>query len=111
MEDDYLLNRLPGFPKPSLFKEKYKLIENIHEIDETYIGKEVIILYKYTKKIVGMNYKEFLYKGYLMNPLEKDLDYKNYVWIKDDRIDKHIMLSKSRFYKKNYDLEMYIYDL
>jgi hypothetical protein len=109
MSEEYVLTRMPGFPIPSIFKEKYKFINNIDEVDETYNGKQVIILYKYSKKIVGMNYKDFIYKGYLVYSQIKEDDYKNYIWINDNRLIKTIQLSKNRFSKKNYDLEMYIH--
>ena len=101
--EQYILNRLPGFPLPHIFKEKYKKVENIEEIDENWINKDVIILIKYLRLISGNIHKDFLYIGKI---IEKDQEInQSFFIIYDTRIKRNISLRKTRFIN---NLDLYI---
>lgn len=100
---EYILNRLPGFPLPHIFKEKYKKVENIEEMDEKWINKEVIILIKYIKLICGNIHNDFIYIGKI---IENDEGINEcFFTIYDTRIKRNICLRKRRFIN---NLDLYI---
>jgi hypothetical protein len=105
--DDIILKRMPGFPTPNIFRNKYKKI-NIDEIDDIFIGKNVIIIAKYKKQLYGNFHEEFLYIGVIINPLINVIDYEKYIYIKDIRLSKNISLRKSRLSNKNPSIELYV---
>jgi len=107
MDNDIILKGLPGFPAPHNFKINYKEVNNIHEVDESFIGEKIIVLFKYTKLLFGNFHKEFLYIGELADPLIKENGYITHIWIKETRVNKYICLKKNRFSNKNPTLELY----
>ena len=44
MDNDIILKGLPGFPAPHNFNFNYEKNTNIHEIDDSFIGKKIIVL-------------------------------------------------------------------
>ena len=108
MDNDIILKRLPGFPAPHIFKMNYKQINNIDEVDESFIGKKIIVLIRYNKLLFGNFHKDFLYIGELTYPLIKKDDYNTHIWIKETRLNKYICLSKKRFSEKTPNIELYI---
>ena len=109
MDNDIILKRLPGFPAPHNFKINYKQINNIDEVDDSFIDKKIIVLHRYNKLLFGNFYKDFLYIGELTYPLIKENDYMTHIWIKETRINKYICLKKKRFTDKNSCLEVWIH--
>lgn len=109
MDDIIILKGLPGFPAPHNFKINYNRINNIDEIDDSFIGKKIIVLLKYNKLLFGNFHKDFLYIGGLTYPLIKENDYNTHIWIKETRVNKYICLKKNRFTDKNSSLELYIH--
>ena len=105
--DDIILKRMPGFPAPNIFRNTYKKI-NMDEIDDSFIGKNIIVIAKYKKQLYGNFHEDFLYIGVIIIPLIKVIDYEKYIYIKDTRISKNICLRKSRFSNKNSSIELYI---
>ena len=107
--DNIILKGLPGFPGPPNFNLNYSQINNIHEINDSFIGKNIIVLLKYNKLLFGNFHKDFLYIGELTYPLIKENDYNTHIWIKEIRVNKCICLKKNRFTDKNSSLELYIF--
>lgn len=90
-----------GYGRPSLTKlrNNYKKFENVQDIDESFIGKEVIILYKYPKLLYGNYHQDILYYGvFSEGSLQK---YKTHFFIKDYKQPKPGILSKKRFNGEN----------
>lgn len=108
--DDIILKRMSGFPAPNIFRNTYKKIniDEIDEIDDSFIGKNVIVIAKYKKQLYGNFHEDFLYIGVITNPIIKVIDYEKYIYIKDTRISKNICLRKTRLSNKNPSIELYI---
>ena len=69
--NNIILKGLPGFPGPPNFNLNYNQINNIHEINDSFIGKNIIVLLKYNKLLFGNFHKDFLYIGELTYPLHR----------------------------------------
>lgn len=97
--EESILKRMPGFPCPHTFKNSYKKIE-IETVNESFLGKEVIVIMKYPKLLYGNMHSDFLFIGILegSNPIDK-------LCIADTRVSKNIVISKKRFHGI---LELYI---
>lgn len=108
MDNDIILKGLPGFPAPHNFNLNYEKNNNIDEVDESFIGKNIIVLFKYNKLLFGNFHKDFLYIGELTYPLIKENDYNTHIWIKEIRVNKYICLKKKRFSDKNPSLEVWV---
>ena len=109
MDNDIILKGLPGFPAPHNFNFNYEKNTNIHEIDDSFIGKKIIVLLKYNKLLFGNFHKDFLYIGELTYSLIKENSYMTHIWIKETRVNKYICLNKKRFADKKPSLELYIH--
>ena len=90
MDDDIILKHMRGFPAPHIFRNKYKKINNIDEIDDKFIDKNVIVLIKYRKIMFGNFHEDFLYIGIITPPNIKEKDYDKFIWLKDTRILKTV---------------------
>jgi len=107
MDDAIILKNMKGFPAPNIFRNTYKKI-NIDDVDDSFIGKNVIVLAKYKERMFGNFHEDFLYIGVLTYPLIRENNYDKYIWIKETRVSKYIYLRKSRFSDKNPSIELYI---
>jgi len=77
-------------------------LEYIKNINESHIGNEVIVIYKYFTQLFGNFHIEVLYHGILVNGC-----YDNFIWIKDNTHKKIGKISKKRFSVNNSVLELY----
>jgi hypothetical protein len=82
--------------------------EDIDKIDDSFIGKEVIILYKYPQLLCGNYHQDILYHGIFSEGLTKNCSYETHIWIKDFKKSKPGFLSKKRLLCENSNLSMYI---
>ena len=106
MDQDILMNSGYGRPSLSKLKNNYTKFENIQDIDESFIGKEVIILYKYPKLLFGNYHQDILYYGVFVKGYDNSYD--THIWIKDYKISKPGMLSKKRFTCENSKLSIFL---
>jgi hypothetical protein len=101
----WMIQRKKGFPLPHEFREKYVPLheKEILECSEdpkskmNYIGKEVIVLYKYPTPVFGTYEKEFMYRGHFLPAENLCLSYHTHIWIQDIPSGRSIFLSKKRF--------------
>lgn len=103
MDDDVIMKTLPGRPSQFIITNKFVKINSIQEINNSYIGKEGIIIYKYTNKMFGNFHKDVFCNGIFSN-----CNYETYICIHDYKIKKNISISKKRFLQKNTNFELYI---
>jgi len=82
--------------------------EDIDKLDDSFIGKEVIILYKYPQLLCGNYHQDILYQGIFSEGLNNIQTYETHIWIKDYKKSKPGLLSKKRLLCKNSNLSMYI---
>ena len=120
---EYVLKRKQNFPTPSVFKEKYRMLNyteileikddkdvndkdpNDKDPSNNYIGKEVIILYKYPKPLFGNYEKDFMYRGHLIASQKANMSYETHIWFTNHIKKEPVFLSKKRFIDQ---LEFYI---
>lgn len=110
---EYVLKRKRNFPTPSVFKEKYRMlnyteileIKDHEDSSNNYIGKEVIILYKYPKPLFGNYEKDFMYRGHLIASQKVNMSYETHIWFTNHIKKEPVFLSKKRFIDQ---LEFYI---
>jgi hypothetical protein len=120
---EYVLKRKQNFPTPSVFKEKYRMLNyteileikdykdpddkdlNDKDPSNNYIGKEVIILYKYPKPLFGNYEKDFMYRGHLIASQKANMSYETHIWFTNYIKKEPVFLSKKRFIDQ---LEFYI---
>lgn len=100
--DNIIMGSLHGRPSQSTIKTKFVKI-NIQEINESYIGKEAIIIYNYSNKMFGNFHQDIFCHG-----LFSDCNYENYICINDYKIKKNVSISKKRFLQKNTNFELHI---
>ena len=73
--------------------------EDVDKIDETFLGKEVIVLYKYPNLLFGNYHQDILYHGvFTEGPMH---NYEKHIWIKDFKKLKPGFISKKRFCGEN----------
>ncbi len=115
---EYVLKTKRNFPTPSIFKEKYRMLNyteileikdhehpNDKDSSNNYIGKEVIILYKYPKPLFGNYEKDFMYRGHLIASQKANMSYATHIWFTNYIKKEPVFLSKKRFINQ---LEFYI---
>jgi hypothetical protein len=92
MDNDIIMNSGCGRPSLCKLKNNYTKFENVQDIDESFIGKEVIILYKYPQLLFGNYHQDILYYGVFSNgPVHT---YETHIWIKDYKVNKIGLISK-----------------
>ena len=97
-----------GYGRPSLTKLKnnYIMVNSIQDIDESFIGKEVIVIYKYPKLLFGNYHQDILHYGvFTESPVQT---YNTHIWIKNYKNQKTGRISKKRFICENSKLSMFI---
>jgi hypothetical protein len=102
--EDIIMNS--GYGRPSLYKlqQKYKKICDISIIDDSFLGKEVIIIYKYINKLYGNWHQDVLYHGVLsQKPANTSSAYDDYICVNHYKSNKIFFIRKARF-NKNLDL-------
>ena len=106
MDQGIIMNSGCGRPSLAKLKSKYEKFENVQDIDESFIGKEVIVIYKYPKLLFGNYHQDILYHGvFSEGPVHT---YETHIWIKDYKIIKPGLLSKKRFICKNSNLSIFL---
>lgn len=90
-----------GHGRPSLYylNQHYKKID-YEQINESCVGTECILIYKYLNKLYGNFHQDVLCNGVFINGC-----YDSFIHIKDTKINKIMQISKKRFLKKY--LEIY----
>ena len=106
MEPNTILNSSYGRPSLTNIKNNYKKMDNVEDIDESFIGKEVIVLYKYPQLLYGNYHQDILYYGIFSKSPKND--YENHIWIKDYKRIEAGLISKKRFYGENALLKLLV---
>ena len=96
--EEWLMNTVRGRPSLWVLLQKYKPLgqEEMDFIDETWIGRECVVVYRYPKKIAGNWHQNILYHGQFSQG-----SYETHIWIKDYNGHKG-MISKSRLKKPTF---------
>jgi hypothetical protein len=78
--EEWMMNTIRGRPSLWVLREKYKPLETVERlsIDESWIGRECVVIYRYSKKIAGNWHQNILYHG-LFSPGS----YETHIWIND----------------------------
>jgi hypothetical protein len=104
--EDIIMNSGHGVPSLYKLKNNYKKIDNISDVEDSILGKEVVVIYKYNNKLFGNWHQDVLYQGILSNkPGNSSLHHDKYIWLKDDKQNKLRFIRKTRF---SANLELFI---
>jgi hypothetical protein len=106
VESNTILNSSCGRPSLTNIKNNYKKVDNVQDINESFIGKEVIVLYKYPKLLFGNYHQDILYYGIFTKSPKNN--YETHIWIKDYKRTEPGLISKKRFYGENPLLTLFI---
>ena len=74
----WLMNTLRGRPSLTILRQKYRLLADVGTIDETWIDRECVVVYRYPEMVAGNWHQDVLYHGRFSTG-----SYETYVWIKD----------------------------
>ena len=88
--EEWVMTTIRGRPSLWFLQQKYKPLEKTESIDETWVGRECIIIYRYPKKVAGNWHQNVLYYGRFSPG-----SYETHIWINDYNGHKG-RISKSR---------------
>ena len=105
-DSNVIMNSGYGRPSLSKLKNNYIMVDSIQDVDESFIGKEVIVIYKYPELLFGNYHQDILHYGiFSESPVQ---NYNTHIWIKNYKNDKTVCISKKRFTCENSKLLMFI---